>query len=80
MRIEGQREREKGRLARVRSRRLGPSLGPSDNLLRRSDGGSERHEHTETTHSTPGHSRYVRPDHSLRSNTKVIEKVNKPKS
>ena len=27
------------------------SLGTGDNLLRRSDGGSERHEHTVTTHT-----------------------------
>ena len=43
------------RLPRVRSRRPGTgdphSLGTGDNLLRRSDGGSERHEHTVTTHT-----------------------------
>ena len=59
------RERREGRLPRVRSRRLGAgdpqSLGTGDNLLRRSDGGSERHEHTVTTHNTPGFSRDVRP-------------------
>ena len=51
------------------------SLGTGDNLLRRSDGGSERHEHTETTHTTPGHTGGVTPENLLRSSIKVMENL-----
>ena len=49
------------------------SLGTGDNLLRRSDVGSERHEHTETTHTTPGHTGGVTPENLLHLKIKVME-------